>query len=217
MLVKSQTALQDRQKFKNTDFVFDLAGSKPNVVGKGGSGRRASISEMPSLEGIGISSVLFHIEACGINLPHIHPRATELFYVVEGQFQTGFLEENDGRLILNNLVQGQTTFFPRGLVHFEQNLGCSEATFLSAFNHEDPGVVTIPNRLFDIPIQALTSSFNSTEDTINALKARLVSNPAYGVGECLKRCGLDISGSDQINSSIGFILFNILSVILFYI
>jgi oxalate decarboxylase/phosphoglucose isomerase-like protein (cupin superfamily) len=204
----SQTALDDRQKFQNSDFVFDLAGSKPNVVGLAGTGRRASISELPSLSGIGISSVLFHIEACGINLPHIHPRATELFYVVEGSFQTAFLEENGGRVILNNLTQGQTTFFPRGHIHFEQNLGCSKATFLSAFNSEDPGVVTIPNRLYDIPIQALTSSFNNTEDVINQLKSKLVANPAMGVGECRKRCGLDvISGSSQIKSGFLFVNF----------
>jgi len=189
-VVKLQTAQQMRSKFNATDFKFNLAGSAPNVVGLAGTGRRASVSELPSLKGVGISSVLFHIEPCGINLPHVHPRATELFYVVEGQFQTGFLEENEARFILNNLTQGETTFFPQGLIHFEQNLGCTNATFLSAFNHEDPGVQTLPNRLFDIPMQALTSSFNNDETTLAQIKSKLVHNPAKGVGECRTRCGL---------------------------
>ena len=190
-VVELQTAQSIRSKFNATDFKFNLAGSKPNVIGKGGTGRRASVSEMPSLQNVGISSVLFHIDPCGINLPHIHPRATELFYVVEGQFQTGFLEENDGRIILNNLKQGETTFFPQGLIHFEQNLGCTQATFLSAFNHEDPGVLTLPNRLFDIPMQALTSSFNTTDEaSLNQIKSNLVKNPAIGIGECRARCRL---------------------------
>ena len=190
-VVELQTAQSIRSKFNATDFKFNLAGSDPNVIGLGGTGRRASIAELPSLKGVGISSVLFHIDPCGINLPHVHPRATELFYVVEGQFQTGFLEENEGRLILNNLTQGETTFFPQGLIHFEQNLGCTQATFLSAFNHEDPGVLTLPNRLFDIPIQALTSSFNTADEaTLNQIKNRLVHNPAIGIGECRARCRL---------------------------
>ena len=188
---QARTALDKRRKFNAADFKFNLAGSKPNTNGTGGTGRRASITELPSLEGIGISNVLFHIEPCGINLPHIHPRATEMFYVVEGQFQTGFLEENEGRLILNDLVKGETTFFPKGLIHFEQNLGCKNAIFLSAFNHEDPGVVTLPNRLFEIPIQALTSSFNTTDaDSLNQIKSKLVNNPSRGIGECRARCGL---------------------------
>jgi oxalate decarboxylase/phosphoglucose isomerase-like protein (cupin superfamily) len=190
-LVRLQTAQQIRSKFNATDFKFNLAGSRPNVMSDGGTGRRASIAEMPSLKGVGVSNVLFHVEPCGINLPHVHPRGTEIFYVVEGSFQTGFLEENDARLILNNLTQGETTFFPQGLIHFEQNLGCTNATFLSAFNHEDPGVLTITNRLFDIPTQALTSSFNTDEATIQNIKSKLSFNPAKGVGECRKRCGFE--------------------------
>ena len=209
-----KTALGKRQRFTASGFAFDLAGAVPDAVGTGGEGRRASVRELPSLEGIGISSVLFHIEACGINLPHIHPRATELFYVVEGRFQTGFVEENGGRVILNNVTKGQLTFFPEGLIHFEQNLGCSNATFYSAFNSEDPGVITLPNRLLDIPIQALTSSFNINETFINQLKARIVRNPSSGVGECRKRCGLESSGSNKINSSIGFICLTIIFYIL---
>ena len=69
-------------------------------------------------------------------------------------------------------------------------MGFTPATFLSAFNHEDPGVVTLPNRLFDIPVQALTSSFNNDPVTLEKIKKRLVSNPASGVGECRARCGI---------------------------
>jgi hypothetical protein len=79
------------------------------------------------------------------------------------------------------------------LIHFEQNLGCEEAVFLSAFSHEDPGVLTISNRLFDrdMPIQALTSTFNQNNDVINALRSNLGVNPAKGRGECLRRCGIN--------------------------
>ena len=127
--VKLDTAMQRRQKFAASDFKFNLLGT-PNRVGTGGNSKSAFVSDFPALAGNGISSVIFHVEPCGINLPHVHPRATEMFYVIEGSFQTGFLEENGGRLILNNLNQGETTIFPQGLLHFEQNLGCKNGTFI---------------------------------------------------------------------------------------
>ena len=185
-----KSALQERQAFKPKDFVYNLFGSQPNVVGAGGTGRRAAIEEMPALHGLGVSSVRFDILPCGINLPHVHPRGTELFHVLEGKFLTGFLEENSGRYIEHNLTAGEVTFFPQGLIHFEQNLECRNATFLSAFSSEDPGVLQITNRLFDINKEALSSSFNQVDTVIDYLKVSLGTNPAKGRGECLKRCGL---------------------------
>lgn len=190
-LVKMQTAQSTRARFNSSDFKFNLKNSIPFATGAGGTNKRASLIELPSLKGIGVSYTLTEVEPCGIVLPHVHPRATEMIYVVYGQFQTAFVEENEGRTILNNLVEGETTFFPQGLIHFEQNLGCTKAAFLAAFNSEDPGLLTLPNRLFTIPIQALTSSFNNTEEVINTLKEKFVRSPAAGVGECRARCGLN--------------------------
>ena len=56
--------------------------------------------------------------------------------------QVGFVEENSNRpdkAHINNLTDGQVTIFPQGYIHFEQNLGCKPAKFISALNSEDPG------------------------------------------------------------------------------
>ena len=108
-----QGALEKRRRFNASDFVFDLFKSKVNTNGFGGTGQRVAIEEMPALEGLGVSSVIFHIFPCAINLPHVHPRGTELFHVLEGSFLTGFLEENGGRYIEHNVTVGQVTFFPQ--------------------------------------------------------------------------------------------------------
>ncbi|CAF4205663.1 unnamed protein product, partial [Didymodactylos carnosus] len=42
----------------------------------------------------------------------------------------------------------QATVFPKGAIHFQQNIGCKPAKFVAAFNHEDPGVLTIANSFF---------------------------------------------------------------------
>ena len=190
-LVQMQTAQSIRARFNSSDFKFDLKGSRPFTVGGGGNGKRASLIEMPSLKGVGISYGYTDLEPCGIVLPHIHPRATEMIYAIQGRFQVGFVEENEGRAIINDIGEGETHFFPQGLIHFEQNLACTKGIFLSAFTHEDPGALSLPNRLFSLPTQAITSSFNNNEETLKMIQDKLVVSPAAGVGECRARCGLN--------------------------
>lgn len=67
-----------------------------------------------SLLGKGIASGLLNIEPCGINFPHIHPRANELFHLLDGNIFVGLIEENGGRVILNNITAGEVTFFEQG-------------------------------------------------------------------------------------------------------
>ena len=53
-----------------------------------------------------------------------------------------FSEENSDRkdkAHINDLSDGQVAIFPQGYIHYEQNLGCTPAHFISALNHEDPG------------------------------------------------------------------------------
>ena len=111
--------LKRRAAFKTSDFVFNLANSTPAAIGLAGTGRSMNVDSLPSLSGEGVAMVLFKIDPCGINLPHIHPRATELFYVLKGTFETAFIEENTGRTVINTLTAGQATFFPQGLIHEE--------------------------------------------------------------------------------------------------
>ena len=187
------SAARLRSLFNSTDFAYNMFGPNARVTvrGEGGTANRADINEMPILKGLGVSSIIFHMGPCAINLPHVHPRGTELFHVLEGNYITGVLEENGGRYIQNNLTAGMITVFPQGLIHYEQNVACTNATFLSAFSSEDAGVLQIVNRLFDITFtEALTSTLNQDETVVNYLRAALGVNPAKDRGECLKRCGL---------------------------
>ena len=71
--IHSQSALQDRQKFKPSDFVYDLYKATP-LVGQGGYARTLLVENHPILKGMSVSSVIFEIYPCGIVPPHIHPR-----------------------------------------------------------------------------------------------------------------------------------------------
>ncbi len=191
MGISQETALSDRAKFRDTDFIFDLNGSPIEQPQSGASiAQRANLASMPALIGAGVSYTLFHVEPCGINMPHVHPRANELFYVIEGRnIQVGFVEENTGRTIVNNIYKGYTTLFPQGLVHFEQNLSCEPAIFLSALSHEDPGTLTVSNRLFTFPDEALSSTFNLNVSDIQNIRNKVPPGAlAKGLQKCLMEC-----------------------------
>ncbi|CAM9829259.1 unnamed protein product, partial [Choristocarpus tenellus] len=63
--------------FEAKDFAFDLAGAPATVQPGAGSIRAVTVANLPSLFGQGLAYALIDLEPCGINLPHIHPRATE--------------------------------------------------------------------------------------------------------------------------------------------
>jgi hypothetical protein len=52
------------------------------------------------------------LDACSINTPHTHPRATEMQFSVNGTITTGMITENGARFITTELPPGSMTIFP---------------------------------------------------------------------------------------------------------
>ena len=105
----------------------------------------------------------------------------------------GFAEENGGRILINNLGSSDSSFIPQGLIHFEMNMGCKPAFYLSTYNNVDPGVVTVSNRVFDLPLEILEATYYLTEEQIKLIKRYLPTTPTagvmnYGFDECIERC-----------------------------
>jgi oxalate decarboxylase/phosphoglucose isomerase-like protein (cupin superfamily) len=187
----ARTAIAARQEFEAKDFVFDLLGSVPVAITAGGTAQVLTVAQLPSLTGTGLSYTLVNLEPCAINPPHIHPRATELIYVISGnKLRAAFAEENGGRVIVNDIGMGETTFFPEGLIHYQQNLSCEPVMFLAALSNEDPGVVSIATQFFKLPEEAQLTTLNQTATVVNKLIAGLPTGPAAGRQECLSKCGL---------------------------
>lgn len=184
-LGQSQSSQSDRRslraRFSAADFLYDVDAAPSSVSGTAGTVKPVDVETMPSLVGEGVSYSVFQIEPCGINLPHVHPRASEILYVINGSnIRAVFTEENGGRVISNIMRQGHVTFFPQGLIHYQQNLGCETANYISALNHADPGVVTITTQFFRLPEEAIGSALNTTDlETMN-LVADIPANPAEG-------------------------------------
>eukprot|EP00903_Cladosiphon_okamuranus_P019872 g18265.t1 len=186
------TAPQQITLFNPEDYTFSLGGPEPDAPVNGFQFRAVNVNQLPALEGQGISMALVNLDACAINLPHLHPRATEMLYVIGGELRTAFVEENGGEgAVVNDLYQGDVMFFPQGLIHYQQNLGCEPATFLAALNNEDPGAVTITTRFFELPSEAIQASLKFVDTDLAALLKALPEVPAATRRQCLKVCGMD--------------------------
>jgi len=195
-LKSARTELERIALLNDSQYVFDFTAfannsSLPGVTASNGGVTVAAIpTNFPALIGHGIAMTVGFIAPCGINLPHTHPRATEINIIIAGSFRAGFFLENGARFIGHNLTSGMMTIFPQGSIHFEQNLECQPATFVAAFNSEDPGVQTTTLSYFGLPSDIAAVGIDANASFVEQLSQNLVQNPALGVMECRQRCGL---------------------------
>lgn len=190
--------LEPRQIFDAEDFIFDLAGSEPEAEGAG-TVQPVGVGRLPALVGEGTSMTLFTVDRCAYNLPHTHPRATEILFVIEVEeddsLEVEFSQENGGITLTNFIGTGDLTFFPQGLTHFQLNNGCTTARYISMLNSEDGGVITIPSQSVSaLDIDAIRVMFTIDAEEAQALRDGTPENPARGLSECLLRCNETDSG-----------------------
>ena len=77
-LVSLSPLQQQITAFDTEDFAFSLGGPEPDNLVDNFQLRGVNLNQLPALEGQGISMALVNLGPCAINLPHIHPRATEV-------------------------------------------------------------------------------------------------------------------------------------------
>jgi oxalate decarboxylase/phosphoglucose isomerase-like protein (cupin superfamily) len=123
-----------------------------------------------------------YLKPCGLNIPHIHPRASTISYVAKGRIRSGFWSENTGEFIALTLNEGQGTAFGSGALHFEQNIGCEDAVIVAAFNNEDPGTAQLTEGIQALPLDILTAAFGASSSAqIEQLRQQFPTTPALGI------------------------------------
>lgn len=132
---------------------------------------RADLSNFAALDGLGISSTLVVAPPGTVNPPHVHPRASELVFVLEGTVDIGFVDTTN-TLRTQTLKEGDLFIVPRGLVHFQFNNYQTTAKFINSFSSASPGVARLPTTLFGTGIAdaVLIKSFGVTADVIDKLQ-----------------------------------------------
>jgi hypothetical protein len=69
--------------------------------------------------------------------------------VVEGTLYIGFVTSNlENRLFTKVLNAGDAFVFPIGLIHFQFNVGKTNATAFSGLDSQNPGLITIAKVAF---------------------------------------------------------------------
>ncbi|KAF7047352.1 hypothetical protein CFC21_056292 [Triticum aestivum] len=117
----------------------------------------------------------------GTNPPHIHPRATEIGIVMKGELLVGILGSLDsGNKLYSRVVHaGETFLIPRGLMHFQFNVGKTEASMVVSFNSQNPGIVFVALTLFGsnppIPTPVLTKALRVEAGVVELLKSKFAA------------------------------------------
>ncbi|XP_056175728.1 putative germin-like protein 2-3 [Syzygium oleosum] len=160
------------------DFYFGglhLAGNVSNPVGS--KVTPVTVAQLPGLNTLGISLARIDCAPWGINPPHTHPRASEILTVIEGTLEVGFVTSNpDNRLITKVLSKGDVFVFPVGLIHFQRNVGYSNAIAIAALGSQNPGVITIANTVFgsnlDIATDILAKAFQVDKSIAGQIQSK---------------------------------------------
>ncbi|PON86115.1 Germin [Trema orientale] len=158
------------------DFFFDGLSKEGNTSTIfGASVTSGNVQSFPGLNTLGISMNRVDFAPGGLNPPHSHPRATEAGVIIQGKLLVGFVT-TDNVFHSKVLTAGQMFVIPRGLVHFQLNVGVGKALAFTAFNSHLPGVVLQAPTLFastpPIPNQVLTKAFQVGDDVINNIKSK---------------------------------------------
>ncbi|XP_068649852.1 germin-like protein 8-2 isoform X2 [Aristolochia californica] len=160
------------------DFFFtglDKVRTPSNAVGS--TVTAVSVNQVPGLNTLGISMVRIDYAPYGQNPPHTHPRATEILTVLEGSLLVGFVTSNpENRLISKVLQKGDVFVFPVGLVHFQFNVGNTNAVAIAALSSQNPGVITIVNAVFGskpkIPADILARAFQVDKKIVDLIQVK---------------------------------------------
>ncbi|KAJ0014079.1 hypothetical protein Pint_20267 [Pistacia integerrima] len=141
--------LQGPQARQAGDFYFSvkMPGDTNNPVGSNVSA--VNVDKIPGLNTLGISAAHIDFAPYGQNPPHTHPRATEILVVLEGTLLVGFVTSNPNNTLISKVLnKGDVFVFPIGLVHFQFNIGKTNALAFAGLSSQNPGVITIADAVF---------------------------------------------------------------------
>lgn len=155
------------------DFVFSGIKFPGKFSETGLAAKPVNVNIFPGLNTLGMSFVRADFEVGGINVPHFHPRATEIAFVLEGRVYSGFID-SENRIFAKVIEKGEVMVFPRGLLHFQMNVGDTPATILGSFDSQNPGLLRIPNAVFGSGIEEklLEKAFGLNAKDIAKLKRK---------------------------------------------
>ena len=159
--------------FKSDFLVRNVTPINPQL---GSAVTLAAVTKFAALNTQGLSIARIDFNPKGLNPPHVHPRATEVLFLVEGTLQVGFIDTTK-KLFQQTIYAGDLFVFPRGLVHFQLNADDKKpALSISALNSQNPGASQVAVALFDaspspVSEQVLETTFGIDKHEVDRLIA----------------------------------------------
>ncbi|KAL2892775.1 putative germin-like protein 2-1 [Bienertia sinuspersici] len=105
------------------------------------------ITRFPVVNTQGLSIARVDFAPFGLNTPHVHPRGSELFAVMEGTLYAGFVTV-DYKLYDTIIKNSDIIVFPQGLVRFQFNIGKTDPLAIASFKSQNPGRFNVANVIF---------------------------------------------------------------------
>jgi hypothetical protein len=139
------------------------------------------------------------LEPCGINTPHIHPRAAEFLILVEGSnlkfgsvLENGLVKHGENQEIAGTLNRLEATVFSQGSMHWQFNDGCEKAVMVAALNSGNPGTSQIAQNFLSLNAGVVNATLGSPSTIdgrkIEDFRSAIPANLAQDVSSCLARC-----------------------------
>jgi hypothetical protein len=193
----------------NSSFGFDFNNPPSSAVVSSPAGKLviADGSTFPALTGIRAALAVVNVDPCAVILPHTHPRSEEFALVVQGALQSQFITETGSIVVSNNLTTWQSILFPQGSIHYEYNADCTPATFVAAFNDNDPGTSFIVPNFFSLDDQIVIAAVGGetvvSGADLESIRHALPQGLATGVEQCLQKCNIKQYGKRSMAEVLG--------------
>ncbi|KAG0558890.1 hypothetical protein KC19_10G062500 [Ceratodon purpureus] len=130
--------------------------------------------EWPALNTMDMAWARIDFAPNGLHIPHWHPRANELLHCEEGTLLIGFVDESTNRLFSSIVEVGDLHVFPRGVIHFQLNVGPGPARAQTAYNSQNPALAEVGPSTFGshptIGDNVLRKAFDLSEESVLHLK-----------------------------------------------
>ncbi|KAF2844288.1 RmlC-like cupin [Plenodomus tracheiphilus IPT5] len=179
--------------------VFDFNGAQPASGALGGTTKAADTQTYPYSAGLDLSMTVVNLKPCGINTPHIHPRAAELLILIEGSnvrfgsiVENGLVKPGENQEIAGVLNRFEMTAFSQGSMHYQFNDGCQDAVLVAALGSGNPGTNQMTN-LFHLNSGVVNTTLGAPSSidgsNVDEFRKSIPANLAQDVKSCLARCG----------------------------
>lgn len=147
----------------------------PVTVNQVGKAYIVSKQNFPILNGVTCYTLEVWEES--MRIPHWHPNASELGYVVSGEIEV-MIWRSPGESTVFTLSQGMCWFIPQAALHSLNNVGKSSAQLLVGFSSELPQDIDLPVAFNGIPVP-LRDAYTSPHTELRQW-AGVIENPLVG-------------------------------------